>query len=95
VGHTARYTPAAAVEVAQDAAGPTVRYVGASAAPALSQGHPPASSLPGPGVAGGGAGGPDERSPGGAWALYFGLDLSTPRDTEGNPTRVQVGNLLP
>lgn len=32
--------------------------------------------------------------PGGAGALYFGLDLSTPRDAEGNPTRVPVGNLL-
>jgi hypothetical protein len=98
------YTPAAAVEVAQDAAGPALRYVGASAAPALLQDHPPAASLSGPDGAGGGADGPDERSrdgagdsvvPGGAGALYFGLDLSTPRDAEGNPTRVPVGTLLP
>jgi len=102
------YTPAAAVEVAHDAAGPALRYVGASAAPALLQDHPPAASLSGPDGAGGGAGGPDERSrdgagdsvvttesPGGAVALYFGLDLSTPRDADGNPTRVPVGTLLP
>ena len=92
------------MEVAQDAPGPALRYVGASAEPALSQGQPPDASLMRPVGAGGGAGGPDKRSrdgpgdafvPGGAGALYFGLDLSTPRDAQGNPTRVPVGTLLP
>ena len=89
----AGYTPAAAA----GAVGQTQRHAGAIAADAAAplQGQPPtARQADGPGERSGhGAGEAAHGGHGGAPAFYFGLDLSTPRDADGNPTRVPVRTL--